>query len=53
VRQDLLEIYATAEPVAYIDPDHAYPFGRHMTLWLCRDRRTSLVADWDRLRLYF
>ena len=53
VRQDLLEIYGTAEPVAYIDPDHAYPFGRHMTLWLCRDRRTSLVADWDRLRLYF
>ena len=53
VRQDLLEIYASAEPVAYIDPDHAYPFGRHMTLWLCRDRHTSLVAEWDRLRLYF
>lgn len=53
VRQDLLEIYESAEPVAYIDPDHAYPFGRHMTLWLCRDRHTSLVADWDRLRLYF
>lgn len=53
VRQDLLEVYGSAEPVAYIDPDHAYPFGRHMTLWLCRDRHTSLVADWDRLRLYF
>jgi len=53
VRQDLLELYGSAEPVAYINPDHAYPFGRHMTLWLCRDRRTSLVADWDRLRLYF
>jgi 4-amino-4-deoxy-L-arabinose transferase-like glycosyltransferase len=53
VRQDLLELYGSAEPVAYINPDHAYPFGRHMTLWLCRDRHTSLVADWDRLRLYF
>jgi len=53
VRQDLLRAYRSAEPVAYIDPDHAYPFGRHMTLWLCRDRRTSLVADWQRLRIYF
>ncbi len=53
VRQGLLEAYASAEPVASIDPEHAYPFNRHMTLWLCRDRRTSLVADWDRLRLFF
>jgi hypothetical protein len=53
VRQDLLKVYRSAEPVATIDPDHAYPFERHLTLWLCRDRRTSLVADWDALRLYF
>lgn len=53
VRRNLLKTYRSAEPVAYIDPDHAYPFGRHLTLWLCRDRRTSLVADWDALKLYF
>ena len=53
VRQDLLKTYRTAEPVATIDPDHAYPFERHLTLWLCRDRKTSLVADWDALRLFF
>ncbi|HMA49944.1 MAG TPA: glycosyltransferase family 39 protein [Magnetospirillaceae bacterium] len=53
VRQDLLKIYGTAEPIAYIDTDHAYPYERHLTLWLCRDRRTSLVGDWDALRLYF
>ena len=53
VRQDLLKIYGSAEPVATIDPDHAYPFERHLTLWLCRDRRTSLVADWDTLKIYF
>lgn len=53
VRQNLLQLYGSAEPVAYIDPPHAYPFGRHMTLWLCRDRHTSLMAEWDRLRLYF
>lgn len=53
IRQDLLKSYASAEPVAQIDPDHAYPFERHLTLWLCKDRRTSLVADWDALKLYF
>ena len=53
VRRDLLKAYGSAEPVAYIDTDHAYPFERHLTLWLCRDRKTSLVSDWDALRLYF
>lgn len=53
VREDLLKTYGSAEPVAYIDPAHAYPFERHLTLWLCKDRRTSLVADWDGLKRYF
>jgi len=53
VREDLLRTYGSAEPVASIDPAHAYPFERHLTLWLCKDRRTSLVADWDDLKRYF
>ena len=51
-REEVLKLYASAEPAGVFDDPWAMPYETGRTLWICRGRKTSLIADWPRLRNY-
>jgi hypothetical protein len=51
-REELLKLYASVEPAGVFDDPWAMPYETGRTLWICRGRKTSLIADWPRLRTY-
>jgi|HubBroStandDraft_1064217.scaffolds.fasta_scaffold00076_44 hypothetical protein len=51
-REELLEVYASAEPVGRIDNAYAMPYESGRTLWLCRGRKVPFAENWAELKHY-
>ena len=51
-REDLLQAYASVEAVGRIEHPYAMPYETGLTLWLCRDRKVPLQADWATFKHY-
>jgi len=51
-RETLLKSYGSVEAVGRIENSYAMPDETGLTLWLCRDRKRSLEADWPEVRHY-
>ena len=51
-RKELLKVYASVESAGVFDDPWAMPYETGRTVWICRGRKTSLIADWPRLRNY-
>jgi len=51
-REDLLKSYGSVEAVGRIDQPYAMPYETGLTLWLCRDRKQSLEAEWSEFKHY-
>ena len=51
-REELLKLYASVEPAGVFEDPWAMPYETGRTLWICRGRKTSLIEDWPRLRIY-
>jgi hypothetical protein len=51
-RDALLKSYGSVEAVGRIEQPYAMPYETGLTLWLCRDRKRTLDADWPELKHY-
>ena len=51
-RTQLLEIYRSVEPAGVFNDPRAMPYETGRTLWICRDRKRPLAADWAELKNY-
>jgi len=51
-REALLKSYGSVEAVGRIEQPYAMPYETGLPLWLCRDRKRSLEADWPEFKHY-